>query len=606
MPTSIGAALKSLPAPAAADAEKLRFIEELTRNVDSQQERVLAEILGRNAGAEYLSTCGLDAATADRATFRSKVPVMSYEDLQPYIQRIANGDRSPVLSTRPVSEFLTSSGTSAGEQKLFPNVEDELDRRQLLNSLVMPVINRCFPKMAKGGKGLFFLFIMSETKTPGGLVAQPVLTSYYKSEQFKNGSDGPYYHNTSPLAAILCEDAFQSMYAQMLCGLCQRHDVLRIGGSFASGLLRAITFLQLNFKQLADDIEAGTLTSRVTDICVRDAVADILRRPDPDLAQFVRAECAKDDWASVLTRIWPNTRYLDVIITGAMAQYIPALRHYGGGLPLVCTRYGSSECFFGINLRPACDPSEVSYTMMPNMAYFEFLPVDDVAAGDDDARSRLVDLARVEAGREYELVVTTYAGLNRFRVGDVLRVTGFHNAAPQFRFVRRRSVLLSVDFDKTDEAELQRAVEVASALLRPHGASVAEYTSRTCTERVPGHYVVYWEMLPVTTTAKCAGGAVENEVMGMCCLEMEEALNAMYRQSRVAFRSIGALEIRVVQAGTFEEVMEDAVSRGASVNQYKVPRCVTLPHVIQLLDSRVLSTHFSPGLPHWIPPELSD
>jgi auxin responsive GH3 family protein len=60
------------------------------------------------------------------------------------------------------------------------------------------------------------------------LVAQPVLTSYYKSEQFKNGSDGPYYHNTSPLAAILCEDAFQSMYAQMLCGLCQRHDVLGI------------------------------------------------------------------------------------------------------------------------------------------------------------------------------------------------------------------------------------------------------------------------------------------------------------------------------------------------------------------------------------------
>ncbi|KAM0878829.1 hypothetical protein ACQ4PT_034642 [Festuca glaucescens] len=575
-------------------------------DLDSEQERVLAEILGRNAGAEYLSNCGLDAAAADRATFRSKVPVMSYEDLQPYIQRIANGDRSPVLSTRPVSEFLTSSGTSAGERKLFPNVKDELDRRQLLNSLVMPVINRCFPEMAKGGKGLFFLFIMSETKTPSGLVAQPVLTSYYKSEQFKNGSDGPYYHNTSPLEAILCEDAFQSMYAQMLCGLCQRHDVLRIGGSFASGLLRAISFLQLNFKQLADDIEAGTLTSRVitsrvTDICVRDAVADILRRPDPDLAQFVRTECAKDDWAGVLTRIWPNTRYLDVIITGAMAQYIPALRHNGGGLPLVCTRYGSSECFFGINLRPGCDPSEVSYTIMPNMAYFEFLPMDDVAAGDDDARSRLVDLARVEAGREYELVVTTYAGLNRFRVGDVLRVTGFHNAAPQFRFVRRRNVLLSVDFDKTDEAELQRAVEVASALLRPHGASVAEYTSRTCTERVPGHYVVYWELLPVTT--KCSGAVEEETLMGRCCLEMEEALNAMYRQSRVALRSIGPLEIRVVQPGTFEEVMEDAVSRGASVNQYKVPRCVTLPHVIELLDSRVLSSHFSPGLPHWTPPK---
>jgi auxin responsive GH3 family protein len=95
-------------------------------------------------------------------------------------------------------------------------------------------------------------------------VAQPVLTSYYKSEQFKNGSDGPYYHNTSPLAAILCEDAFQSMYAQMLCGLCQRHDVLRIGGSFASGLLRAISFLQLNFEQLANDIDVGVQRAHLT------------------------------------------------------------------------------------------------------------------------------------------------------------------------------------------------------------------------------------------------------------------------------------------------------------------------------------------------------
>ena len=133
MSASIGADHKSLPAPArtAADVEKLRFIEEITRDVDSVQERVLAEILGRNAGAEYLSRCGLDGASAaDRAAFRSKVPIMSYEDLRPYVQRIANGDRLPILSTCPVSEFLTSSGTSAGERKLFPNVkDDELDRR---------------------------------------------------------------------------------------------------------------------------------------------------------------------------------------------------------------------------------------------------------------------------------------------------------------------------------------------------------------------------------------------------------------------------------------------------------------------------------------------
>ncbi|KAL6894681.1 hypothetical protein ACP4OV_008779 [Aristida adscensionis] len=592
------------PAPAAAaagsekDAEKLRFIEEMTSNVDAVQERVLAEILARNAETEYLARCGLAGAT-DRAAFRAKVPVVTYEDLQPDIQRIANGDRSPILSAHPISEFLTSSGTSAGERKLMPTIKEELDRRQLLYSLLMPVMNLYVPGLDKG-KALYFLFVKSETTTPGGLTARPVLTSYYKSEHFKNRPYDPYHDYTSPTAAILCADAFQSMYAQMACGLCQRHDVLRVGAVFASGLLRAIRFLQLNWEQLAEDIEAGSLTPRVTDPSVREAVAGILR-PDTELARFLRAECSRGDWAGIVTRIWPNTKYLDVIVTGAMQQYIPTLEYYSGGLPMACTMYASSECYFGLNLRPMCHPSEVSYTIMPNMGYFEFLPIDEasgVASGD---AAQLVDLAHVEAGREYELVITTYAGLYRYRVGDILRVTGFHNAAPQFRFVRRKNVLLSIESDKTDEAELQRAVERASALLRPHGAAVVEYTSHACTTSIPGHYVIYWELL--TTKGQ---GVVEGDVLDRCCLEMEEALNTVYRQSRVADASIGPLEIRVVRSGTFEELMDYAISRGASINQYKVPRCVSFPPILELLDSRVVSRHFSPAPPHWTPARRAD
>ncbi|OEL19812.1 putative indole-3-acetic acid-amido synthetase GH3.8 [Dichanthelium oligosanthes] len=606
--TTTGAALRSPASPPQApvkegDAEKLRFIEEVTSDVDAVQERVLAEILSRNAGTEYLDKCGLAGAT-DRATFRAKVPMATYEDLQPYIRRIADGDRSPILSGHPVSEFLTSSGTSAGERKLMPTIEDELNRRQLLYSLQMPVMNLYVPGMDKG-KALHFLFVKSETKTPGGLAARPVLTSYYKSSHFKNRPFDAYNNYTSPTAAILCADAFQSMYAQMVCGLCQRHDVLRVGAVFASGLLRAIRFLQLNWEQLAADIEAGTLTPRVTDPSVREAVAEILR-PDRELAEVIRAECSSGDWAGIITRIWPNTKYLDVIVTGAMAQYIPTLKHYSGGLPMACTMYASSECYFGLNLRPMCDPSEVSYTLLPNMCYFEFLPMDAAASGGD--ASQLVDLARVELGREYELVITTYAGLNRYRVGDVLQVTGFHNSAPQFRFVRRKNVLLSIESDKTDEAELQRAVERASALLRPHGATVVEYTSQAYTKAIPGHYVIYWELLANKSSSAGAGAgpAVDRETLDQCCLEMEQALNSVYRQSRVADGSIGPLEIRVVRPGTFEELMDYAISRGASINQYKVPRCVTFPPIIELLDSRVVSSHFSPALPHWTPGQRND
>ncbi|XP_074586405.1 indole-3-acetic acid-amido synthetase GH3.8-like [Curcuma longa] len=587
------------PAVNEKDAEKLRFIEEMTADADAVQEKVLEEILTRNAETEYLRRYELGGAT-DRATFKAKVPVVTYEDLQPEIQRIANGDRSAILSAHPISEFLTSSGTSAGERKLMPTIKEELDRRQLLYSLLMPVMNLYVPGLDKG-KGLYFLFVKSETKTPGGLTARPVLTSYYKSDHFKSRPYDPYNVYTSPTAAILCSDSFQSMYAQMLCGLLQRLDVLRVGAVFASGLLRAIRFLQLHWQELSHDIASGSLTAKVTDPSIRAAVSELLVEPDQELARFVAAEGRKGDWAGIITRIWPNTKYLDVIVTGTMAQYIPTLEYYSGGLPMACTMYASSECYFGLNLKPMCDPSEVSYTIMPNMAYFEFLlhghPLQQGKA------PKLVDLAHVEVGKEYELVITTYAGLNRYRVGDILRVTGFHNAAPQFRFIRRKNVLLSIESDKTDESELQKAVESASALLRPYGASVVEYTSHAYTKSIPGHYVVYWELLAkVGGSAEALAAALARDgVMERCCLAMEEALNSVYRQSRVADGSIGPLEIRVVTGGTFEELMDYAISRGASINQYKVPRCITFPPILELLDSRVVSEHFSPALPRWSP-----
>lgn len=90
------------------DAKALQFIEEMTRNADAVQERVLAEILTRNANTEYLKRFELGGAS-DRQTFKSKVPVISYEDVKSEIQRIANGDCSPILSAHPISEFLTRS-----------------------------------------------------------------------------------------------------------------------------------------------------------------------------------------------------------------------------------------------------------------------------------------------------------------------------------------------------------------------------------------------------------------------------------------------------------------------------------------------------------------
>ncbi|XVF77692.1 hypothetical protein PTKIN_Ptkin14bG0067300 [Pterospermum kingtungense] len=580
----------------------LEFIEDVTSNADEVQKKVLEEILTRNAHVEYLQTHGLNGHT-DTETFKRVMPVIAYEDIQPHIDRIANGDTSPILCSNPISEFLTSSGTSGGERKLMPTIEEELERRSLLYSLLMPVMSQFVPGLDKG-KGMYFLFIKSEAKTPGGLVARPVLTSYYKSSHFKERPYDPYTNYTSPNETILCPDSYQSMYSQLLCGLCQHNEVLRVGAVFASGFIRAIRFLEKHWPHLCNDIRTGTLDAQITDQSVREAVMKILK-PDPKLAEFIEAECSKDSWQGIITRLWPNTKYVDVIVTGTMSQYIPTLDYYSNGLPLVCTMYASSECYFGVNLKPLCKPSEVSYTLIPTMAYFEFLPIhrnngvtDSISVPkslNEKEQQELVDLVDVKLGQEYELVVTTYAGLYRYRVGDVLRVAGFKNKAPQFNFICRKNVVLSIDSDKTDEVELQNAVKNAVNHLLPFDAALAEYTSYADTTRIPGHYVLYWELSLNGTTP------IPPSVFEDCCLTIEESLNSVYRQGRVCDKSIGPLEIKIVETGTFDKLMDYAISLGASINQYKTPRCVKFAPIVELLNSRAVSSYFSPKCPKWLP-----
>ncbi|XP_031479067.1 probable indole-3-acetic acid-amido synthetase GH3.1 [Nymphaea colorata] len=572
--------------------EMWELMEEMTNNIDGEQEKVLADILSLNAHTEYLQRHGL-AGNTDRESFKTRLPVVSYEDIRPDIQRIAGGDRSPILSALPLSHLLCSSGTSGGEKKLLPLVEGDLDRVEMFWRVMDSLMN-WHGSGLKQGKTLKFIHVRKECETGAGIAVRYLLTSWYKSGHFLSKHHHYSTTHTSPVASIHCTDTFQSTYSQLLAGLADRLSVVQLSATFALGLLQAIRFLERHYLDLAMDIEKGTVDPRITDKDIRAALETRLT-PDPENATHIRKECGCGQWKGIIRRIWPNAQYLEAVATGSMSLYVPVLEFYSDGLPLVSLAYASSECFFGINLNPFCKLEDVTYTIIPNLAYFEFLPVESPENCLQPAE--LVNLADVQMGKEYEIVVTTYSGLYRYRVGDILRVVSFYNKAPQFKFVCRGNVVLSIDIEKTSEADLQNAVAAAEAAhLIPHNTRVAEFTSYADTSTTPGHYVIYWELSRTTDQTE---GFSADYLIGQCCLAIEESFDATYKEVRVYDRSIGPLEIKVVKNGTFDRLMDFAVSNGASVAQYKPPRCVKSDSLLQILDAAVVSAHFSPRPPSW-------
>lgn len=77
----------------------------MTENADQVQEQVLNEILTRNLETEYLNR--FLTRLSDKNLFKKKVTIVNYEDIELYIEKIANGEPSEIIPSQPISELVT-------------------------------------------------------------------------------------------------------------------------------------------------------------------------------------------------------------------------------------------------------------------------------------------------------------------------------------------------------------------------------------------------------------------------------------------------------------------------------------------------------------------
>ena len=82
--------------------EVIEDFEMLTKDAERVQKETLQKILEENGSTEYLKKWGLNGRT-DHESFKAFVPLVTHKDLEPYIQRMADGDTSPILTGKPIT-----------------------------------------------------------------------------------------------------------------------------------------------------------------------------------------------------------------------------------------------------------------------------------------------------------------------------------------------------------------------------------------------------------------------------------------------------------------------------------------------------------------------
>ena len=123
--------------------------------------------------------------------------------------------------------------------------------------------------------------------------------------------------------------------------------------------------------------------------------------------------------ASNLFEIWPN---LEVYFHGGV-NFDPYINQYNAILPKENFRYyeiyNASEGFFAIQDRNA---NKELLLMLDYGIFYEFIPMDSYGS----ASQQIIPLGEVEVAKNYAIVITTNAGLWRYKIGDTVRFTSIN------------------------------------------------------------------------------------------------------------------------------------------------------------------------------------
>ena len=481
------------------------------------------------------------------ADYAGKVPFSEYEDYEPYLERMITFGTKNLITASDIQFFAHTSGTS-GASKMIPRTQEELDI--LYNDIFLRAFGLWEKENAAGEKGRPLgargvNFMETQTGfTPAGI-------SHGAISETLNHPEDTMLCSVLPEEIIYTAADFDRRHVKLLFALREKHLSFMMS-TFSPMIHDMIVYLQQHWRELCDDLQAGRIGERVAvDPRLRVRLNDILT-PDPERAEEIRSIMEKHGDGAFIPEIWPDLRLAACVGTASFAPYMEKVRqHLGPDIAVDQLGYVASESTVAAQIRQG----EEACMLLPYSGFYEFIPVDD----DSQTREEVpVLMDQLEEGREYELIITNLSGFYRYRIGDVIRVTGFHNKCPMIVFSHRKSQLVSMYGEKITEAVMQKSVEELS---EETGTRIFEYSVYPDTDSDPGRYIMLLESDKEVGPDRWQ---LYSDILGQKLCDAHDS----YRK-KIEQKIMLPLEARFVQPQTYALYRDLKVMYGASPNQIK-------------------------------------
>lgn len=415
-------------------------------------EKTLRDILNISRdtvyGREHHFDVILSATNADDLfrLYRKYVPVNdSFETLRPYVERHKNGEENVLFPGKP-DMYATTSGTTS-EPKWIPMTHKYLKdvygkmshiwtwnfvrhRNRIFGGHIFPIVGKEVEGYAPDGT----LF-----GSVSGVLVRDIPSVIKK-------------HYTAPASVMSIGDYAARNYTLMRLAL-QHRDVTLWATANPSTILELMRTVDDFADRLITDIEQGTLDA---DFDIPQPIRTELEAymsPRPERADELR-QIRQQHGKLLPKHYWPWLQYLSTWKCGNtkiyMEKYLDAFdwdRTFYQELGYIAT-----ECRFGF----ALDDTNES-VLFPQFHYYEFVAEDEL----DSPDKHFLQIYELEQGKRYCAYVTTYSGLFRYNMNDLVEVGGKYYNTPTVHMVSKVNGIVSMTGEKLYEPQFIEAVHEA-------------------------------------------------------------------------------------------------------------------------------------------------